>query len=163
MLQKNIDDITRLAVWKIEEDELFFLSKVTLQQEIKHPHKRLQHLAGRYLLSLLTNNFPYHEIKLNDAGKPYLPSDQYQFSISHCGDYAAAIISAENACGIDIELFSPKTEKVKDKYLSEMEQNDIDSLRSKYSSLFSHHQLYTICWCAKEAAYKWWGRGKARF
>ena len=47
--QHQINDDTKLAVWEIKEDEDFFLQHVPLQREITHPHKRLQHLAGRYL------------------------------------------------------------------------------------------------------------------
>lgn len=163
LLQQNITAQTKIAVWKIEEDEHFFLEKVQLQQTIHHPHKRLQHLAGRYLLSLLFPGFPYEEMKLNEAGKPYLPSHQYHFSISHCGDYAAVIISIEKQCGIDIELFSSKTEKVKFKYLSNDELMQVTALEEAQTHLFTNYQIYTLCWCAKEAVYKWWGNGKVDF
>ena len=163
IFQKHIDSTTQLALWKIEEDEDFFTKKISLQQVIHHPHKRLQHLAGRYLLSVLTPHFPYEDLQVNERGKPYLSTNQYQFSISHCGDYAAVIISSESRCGIDVELFSDKTKKVKNKFLSEAEQACINSLEATHQSLFLHHQLYTLCWCAKEAVYKWWGRGKIDF
>ncbi len=163
LLQQHITDQTKMAVWKIEEDEPFFLANVQLQQPIHHPHKRLQHLAGRYLLSLLFPGFPYSEMKLNEAGKPYLPSHQYHFSISHCGDYAAVIISTEKQCGIDIELFSSKTEKVKHKYLSADELMQVEALEKEHTHLFTNYQIYTLCWCAKEAVYKWWGNGKVDF
>jgi len=88
--QHNINDTTKLAIWKIEEDAYFFLEHVPLQREITHPHKRLQHLAGRYLLRLLFPDFPFEEILIADTKKPYLPHEQYHFSISHCGNYAAA-------------------------------------------------------------------------
>ncbi len=163
LLQKNSDPHTRIGLWKIEEDELFFLQKVQLQQTIHHPHKRLQHLAGRYLLSLLFPHFPYDELKLDEAGKPYLSSGEYQFSISHCGDFAAVIISTQNQCGIDIELYSAKTEKVKHKYLNNDELAQVAELQKQYGNRLADYQLYTLCWCAKEAVYKWWGNGKIDF
>ncbi|MDE3144284.1 MAG: 4-phosphopantetheinyl transferase, partial [Bacteroidota bacterium] len=88
--QHNINDTTKLAIWKIEEPISFFLAQVPLQREITHPHKKLQHLAGRYLLRFLFPDFPFDEILIADTKKPYLPYEQYHFSISHCGDYAAA-------------------------------------------------------------------------
>ena len=163
LFQKQVDDFTAMAVWKIEEDEDFFLRKVPLLQEVSHPHKRLQHLAGRYLLSLLAPHFPFYEIKINEARKPYLPSGQYHFSISHCGAYAAVIISSQHDCGVDIELISPKTEKVKAKYLSEDELHYVQSLQRSYQNEYKENELYTICWCVKEAVYKWWGNGKVDF
>ena len=163
LFQKQVTDTTAMAVWKIEEEEEFFLRKAPLLQDIHHPHKRLQHLAGRYLLSLLAPSFPFYEIKINEARKPYLPSNQYLFSISHCGDYAAVIISSQHDCGVDIELISSKTEKVKAKFLSEDELQYVQSLQSTYQPKYRENELYTICWCAKEAVYKWWGNGKIDF
>ncbi len=163
LLQQNISEHTKMAVWKIEEDEAFFLRKVNWQPVIRHPHKRLQHLAGRYLLSLLYPDFPYEDIVIADTRRPYLLSNQYQFSISHCGDYAAVIISTNQQVGIDIELFSVKTELVKHKFLNDNELAYIDSLQAKYSALFSSYQMFTLCWCAKEAVYKWWGNGDIDF
>lgn len=163
LFQKNITGNTKLGVWKIEETEDFFIKEIELQPTIHHPHKRLQHLAGRYLLSVLFPYFPYHKLLINEAGKPYLFSHQYQFSISHCGDYAAVIISTESGCGIDVELFSPKTEIVKTKFLNDDELAYINGFQNHYESLFLHYQLYTLCWCAKEAVYKWWGKGKIDF
>ena len=60
--QHNINETTKLAIWKIEEEAYFFLEQVPLQREITHPHKRLQHLAGRYLLRFLFPDFPFDEI-----------------------------------------------------------------------------------------------------
>ncbi len=161
--QKHINSNTQLALWKIVEKEDFFTRKINLQQAVHHPHKRLQHLAGRYLLSFLIPDFPYQDLVVNEREKPYLSSGQYQFSISHCGDYAAVIVSSENACGIDVELFSDKTEKVKNKFVSEEEQVYINSFQKQYECLFLPQKLYTLCWCVKEAVYKWWGRGKIDF
>ena len=91
--QQDIDENTRLGIWKIEEEERFFLNQVPLQKEITHPHKRLQHLAGRFLLKYLFADFPVKLIKIADTKKPFLEDEAYHFSISHCDDYAAAIVS----------------------------------------------------------------------
>ncbi len=91
--QHNINQTAKLAVWNITEPEDFFLKKVRLQKEIHHPHKRLQHLAGRYLLQLLNPGFPLHLIEIADSNKPLLANEEFHFSISHCGDFAAAIVS----------------------------------------------------------------------
>ena len=117
--QHNINETTRLAIWKIEEQENFFLQHVPLQREITHAHKRLQHLAARYLLKHLFPDFPYKEILIADTRKPYLQNEQYHFSISHCGDYAAVIVSKGRRVGIDIELVTPKVEKIRHKFLNE--------------------------------------------
>ena len=156
--QHNINDTTKLAIWKIEETEVFFLAKVPLKREIVHPQKRLQHLAGRYLLPFLFPDFPYAEIEIADTRKPFLRDEQYHFSISHCSNYAAAIVSSDKRVGIDVELITPRIEKIKHKFLHPTEIRFINS-----QSTNQHINLLTILWSAKEAMYKWYGLGKVDF
>jgi phosphopantetheinyl transferase len=155
--QHQINESTRLGIWKIEETEEFFLSNVPLRQEVTHPLKRLQHLAGRFLLQFLCPGFPYELIRIADTRKPYLPDEQYHFSISHCGDYAAAIVSSNQRVGVDIEIISEKTEKIKNKFLTQNEQL-IFSLSSTDGVGVS-----TLLWSAKESVYKWFGDGGVDF
>jgi len=152
--QHNINDTTKLAVWQISESEEFFLKKVPLQKEITHPHKRLQHLAGRYLLEFLEEGFPFHLIEIADSKKPLLLNSEFHFSVSHCGDYAAAIISKNKLVGIDVELITPKIEQVKNKFLSKNELSILPEESINYLTLF---------WSAKEAMFKWHGNGKVDF
>ena len=164
--QKDISANTKLGVWKIAEDENFFLQKVPFPQGVKHPAKRLQHLAGRYLLQYLFPQFPYNEILIADTRKPYLPQEQFHFSISHSGNYAAAIVSKSQRAGIDIELYSPKTELVKNKFLTEAELLLLQPLLHQSSvscQPSSSNQSFTLCWCCKEAVYKYWGAGGIDF
>jgi phosphopantetheinyl transferase len=147
----------RLAIWHIQEEEDFFLSKVPLSKEIQHPHKRKQHLAGRYLLSFLAPDFPLSEIAIAGSRKPYLKDDLYHFSISHCGDYAAAIVSKSQRVGIDIEVFDAKVLRIQHKFLNKAE---LDFTREYYPGDI---QLFTTLWCAKEAVYKWFSFGKVNF
>ena len=146
-----------MAVWKIEEAEDFFLSHVPLQRSITHPHKRLQHLAGRYLLVYLFPGFPHEQIEIADTRKPFLPDEAYHFSISHCGDYAAAIVSTNRRVGIDVELFTPKIEKVMYKFLHP------DELTFVEKQVGDRLPLLTVLWSAKESLFKWWGRGEVDF
>jgi phosphopantetheinyl transferase len=163
--QQNINDTTRLAIWKIEETEDFFSGTVPLQREITHPHKRLQHLAARYLLRFLFPAFPYDEIMIASTRKPFLPDEQFHFSISHCGDYAAAIVSSTDRVGIDIEIPTDKVLKIAHKFLSEEEitnfniQHPTSNIQHPTSSI----QQLTLLWSAKEAIYKWWGNGEVDF
>ncbi|HXB29781.1 MAG TPA: hypothetical protein VNW49_08180, partial [Puia sp.] len=101
--QHNINESTKLAIWHITEDEDFFLLRVPLKRDVSHAQKRLQHLAGRYLLTELFPDFPLKEIMIADTRKPYLEYEQYHFSISHFGQYAAAIVSSTNRVGVDVE------------------------------------------------------------
>ncbi len=165
----DINPYTRLGIWKIEEDETFFLQKVPYPEQVTHPNKRLQHLAGRYLLQYLFPDFPYHEILIADTRKPYLPQEQFHFSISHGGNYAAAIVSEQERVGIDIELYSPKTELVRNKFLGQSEltllpNHTITGNRQPATwNSSSPLQFFTLCWCCKEAVYKHWGNGGIDF
>lgn len=154
--QQIIHENTKLAIWKIEENESFFLQKIPLKKNISHPHKRLQHLAGRYLLPLLFDDFPLEEIIVADSRKPFLKNETYHFSISHCGEYAAAIASSTDRVGIDIELYSDKVIKVKDKFLN----HDEAQFAMQYGN---DKKLLTTLWNAKEAAYKWYSYGLLNF
>jgi 4'-phosphopantetheinyl transferase EntD len=146
--QHNINESTKLAVWHITEPDYFFLEKVPIKKDVSHPHKRLQHLAGRYLLPLLFDDFPLEEILIADTRKPFLENEQYHFSISHCGDYAAAIASRNERVGIDIELVTPKIERVRHKF----------GMREKLEMEF-----LTLLWSAKESIFKWYGSGQMDF
>lgn len=156
--QHSVDDTTRLGIWKIEETEEFFKGNVPLHRHVTHPHKRLQHLAGRFLLQFLFPDFPYEMIRIAETNKPYLADEQYHFSISHCGDYAAAIVSRSKRVGIDIEIPVDKIARIADKFLGEVEKELflVDLPENDYRSL-------TLLWSAKEAIYKWYGDGGVDF
>lgn len=157
--QHNINEHTRLAIWKIEEEEAFFASQVPFHREITHPNKRLQHLAGRYLLQHLVPGFPYELLVIADTRKPYLSNEAYHFSISHCNDFAAAIVSSENRVGVDIEFVKPQISVISNKFLSAEELAIID--RAGFDD--PRQVQLTICWSSKEAMYKWYGYGGVDF
>lgn len=158
--QHNINDNTKVGIWRIEEPESFFLEKVPLKRDVSHPYKRLQHLAGRYLLPALFEDFPLSEILVADTRKPFLENERYHFSISHCGNFAAAIVSSVHRVGVDIELVTPRLRGISEKFLHKEEAvflKDWEPL----SQL--HLELTTLLWSAKEAIYKWYGDGMVDF
>src|SRR5436189_4798792 len=137
--QHQINEATRLGIWKIEETEEFFKANVPQHRDVTHPHKRLQHLAGRFLLQYLFPDFPYELIQIADTRKPFLPDEQYHFSISHCGDFAAAIVSKDSRVGIDIEIPTDKVENIMHKFLSREEQQQFYN-----DPLTTHHSPLTL-------------------
>jgi phosphopantetheinyl transferase len=155
--QQNINAHTRLGVWHIAEDEHYFFERVPLRNDITHPHKRLQHLAGRLLLSELYEDFPIRLIQIADTRKPYLPGEAFHFSISHCGDYAAAIVSKENRVGVDIEMPQEKIQKIRHKFLAAGEQQMLSTLP------LDPLDTLTMAWSIKEAMFKWYAAGKVDF
>lgn len=187
--QQKIDDDTRLGIWKIEEPAEFFLHNVPVHRAVTHPHKMLQHLAGRFLLQFLFPGFPYDQVQVADTRKPFVVNEAYHFSISHCGDYAAAIVSRNRRVGIDIEIPVEKIQRIRQKFLSEEEEIALKEWNEKglQSSSFSDDVAevrdsnqgnapvnniisasgeiwpLTVLWSAKEAMYKWYGDGGVDF
>jgi 4'-phosphopantetheinyl transferase EntD len=168
--QQDVNEDTRLGVWKIEEPETFFLAKVPLHRAITHPHKRLQHLAGRYLLQHLFPGFPISLIQIADTRKPFLEGEAYHFSISHCGDYAAAIVSKVNRVGVDIELITDKISRIEHKFVSDEERPVVHRSWPDQGhhpvlncSAVDHVRKLGLLWSSKEAVFKWYGWGEVDF
>jgi phosphopantetheinyl transferase len=159
--QQDIDHSTRLAIWKIEESPLFFTDLIGIQRAVSHPHKNLQHLSGRYLLKLLFPDFPISLIQIADTRKPYLEDEKFHFSISHCGDYAAAIVSTTKRVGVDIEMATQKVERISHKFISSEEENICNNLLKADSLSFV--KTVTLMWSCKEAVFKWYGIGGVDF
>jgi phosphopantetheinyl transferase len=153
--QQNINAVTKIGVWHIAEPEDFFLRQVPLQREITHWHKRLQHLAGRLLLKELYPDFPVALIQVAGTKKPFLQDEPFHFSISHCGDYAAAMVSKEWRVGVDVELKTDKIGRIIPKFL-----------RSEESFLLPRgaiNEMATLFWSVKETVFKWHGKGGVDF
>jgi len=141
---------------------------VPLKRDVSHPFKRLQHLAGRYLLTYLFPDFPLEEIRIADTRQPYLAGDRYHFSISHCGSYVAAIVSSNSRVGVDIELITPRIERVAHKFLDEEEMHFFNDDYAQFLEQWGlrgrvFQEFLTLIWNAKEAIFKWYGRGELDF
>jgi len=144
----TIGDHGLAAIWLIEEPEAFFIEHTGVQSTIKNEKRRMEHLAGRYLLKHLKHDFPVLGIDKDEHDKPRIRNNEYYFSISHSWPYVAAVIDPRSEAGIDIQTWHPRIAQIKHKFLSEREQQ-----------LFGDDvQMLTVAWSAKEAAYKWNGR-----
>jgi len=157
---KDIDDQTILAVWKIEEREEDLISGLQLKQHeldflaTLNNGKRLLHwLSTRLLLRTMLNTADYIDCRIDVHGKPYLVNSSSAISLSHSFDYAAVMIGKKNGVGVDIERIEPKIRRIQHKFLSPPEllhaENNIDALY--------------VCWCVKEAIYKWYGKKGLEF
>jgi phosphopantetheinyl transferase len=163
--QQNVNATTKIAVWHITEAEDFFLALVPVQREISHWHKRLQHLAGRLLLKEMYPDFPLKLIQIADTKKPFLENEPFHFSISHCGDYAAAMVSKTSRVGVDVELLNEKIEKIQHKFTGDEELKIFNiqySIPARPAGGFNI-QCLTLCWSVKESVFKWWGSGAVDF
>jgi phosphopantetheinyl transferase len=155
--QQDINEDTKIGVWHITESEDFFSALVIPQKEIKHPVKKLQHLAARYLLTVLKKDLPFDQIKLSDSGKPFLENNSCHFSVSHCGQFAAAIIDDKKNVGVDIEIPNQKIISIKHKFTNDEELALFTTFELVESSIL------TIIWSIKESMFKWYGAGEVDF
>lgn len=143
----EIGDHGLAAIWKVEEPESFFTDFTGIQSDIKHEKRRIEHLAGRFLLKYLENDFPLSNIGKDEHDKPRIDNNRFFFSISHSWPYIAAVIDPYKEAGIDIQTWHKNIERIQHKFLSASEQN-----------MFKTARQITLAWCAKEAVYKWNGR-----
>ena len=148
--QQDINEFTRLGVWHITEEVDFFLQKAVFRYPIEHPNKQRQHLAAGYILSVLFPDFPYPSIQSPSFQKPFLPDNPYYFSLSHSNEYAAAIVSRSVPTGIDIEMISPRVQRIRHKFLSVVENAWVSEFTPG-----EQDALLTLLWTIKETIYKW--------
>lgn len=144
----NPDGNSLAAIWQITETEDFFADKINISTaHIAHSKRRIEFLAGRFLLQYLQKDFPIHSILPDENDKPQLPDRQSHFSISHSFPYVACIISTQSPVGIDIQCWHQNILSLQHKFLSPQEQ------------LISNNdpQKITLAWSSKEAAYKYQG------
>ncbi|RZK56069.1 MAG: 4'-phosphopantetheinyl transferase superfamily protein [Pedobacter sp.] len=162
VFNKNIDDQTILAVWKIEETEAELLASLQLKQHeldiiasLNNSKRVLHWLSTRVLLRKMLDTQDYIDCQMDEHGKPYLVNSDTHISLSHSYDYASVIISKNKQVGVDIELIKMKIKSIKHKFLSDVElaQKQIGD---------NTNGLY-VAWCAKEAIYKWHGKKGLEF
>lgn len=157
-LRSSTPSGTRFLLWEIAEDRSFFEQTSTPPAGVSNSKKIIQHLAGRYSLLALEPSFPLQDIQISAANKPYLANHLWQFSISHCKNFAAVAISSHETVGIDVEYITPKVALIQHKFCSASETRWLNSLlpSQKLTAL-------TLIWSAKEALFKWWGYGGVDF
>lgn len=146
-------DSAKAAIWKIEEPEDFFKAGTGLASERKSEIKRLEHLAARFLLREVHPGFPLDKIIKSPLGKPFLPDTALFFSISHSFPYVAVAIDTQKEIGIDIQIIQSRILRLQGKFLSPEEQ----------LLCAGQPELVTLAWAAKEAAFKWYGKGAVDF
>ena len=134
------------GIWKITEspDELcrmLPLGEYHRGQAARYasPKRRLEYLAVRMLVYALTGEeLP---ISYRVSGRPFFAGCPLQLSISHTSGYAAVMFSEEYETGIDIEAFSDRIVRLKERLIGPDEKAD-----TTYEML--------LHWSAKEAVFK---------
>lgn len=150
---------TEVFVWKIEEEEAFFLDKLALNESEKEYYdtlkgrRSIEYLASRYVLHLMSGREKRGACLKDEFGKPYLEGSKYKISFSHSHDYIAVIAGPKDV-GVDIQIILEKIERIAHKFLNAHEEDCIFDDRL--------NQLH-FYWGAKEGLYKCYGRKKVDF
>lgn len=159
-IHDKILDNGEIGIWKIDETEAFFKSLLGLSHSEKEyinlikGRKKLEWLASRYLLHYLSGRKERGMCLKDEYGKPYLQDSNFKISISHSWNYAAVIAGPKNV-GIDIQRRVEKIERIKHKFLSSAELNNINE-----DHYIDHLHIY---WGAKEAIFKAYGKKELEF
>ncbi len=132
-------------IWRIEEPEVFFAMRTGLVSAIKNGQRRIEHLAGRFILTELLPEIDLTEIVVDAAGKPHGPAHwDAHFSLSHSFPFVAVLTSKKEPCGIDIQVPKKSVLDIQDKFLSEEEKE-----------LFAgREEMMLWAWSVKESLYK---------
>ena len=119
--------------------------------------REAQWLAGRRLahalFAELPTPLPPETTVQNDAtGRPWLlgaPADTV-VSLSHSGEWAAAVLSQGGRAGVDVEFIRDKAQRLAGKFLAENEWAHARAVAAD-TAADAH---YSLLWSAKEALYK---------
>ena len=147
LLLKKEENNNTILVWEISEplENLISLSSNTDCSHLKSDKRKKEFLACRILLNHFDENL---KISYSENGSPNLNNHQC-VSVSHSGDLVCIIIS-DKKIGIDIELISDKSLRLKEKFIN------------------SHHtklnkEKSTLIWSIKESVFKFHKIGNVDF
>ncbi|WP_303310487.1 4'-phosphopantetheinyl transferase superfamily protein [Hymenobacter sp. BT730] len=152
---ETVADQSLLGLWRLTEsaEQLWPLlpQPAHYQQHLppgRDAARAQQWLGGRVLAHQLLAEFSFAPsvVLLNDAnGRPFFPEQpELAVSLSHSGEWVAALLSTRGRVGTDVELVRSKAQQLAPRFLSETEQADAGDDVVK-------HSLY---WSAKETLYK---------
>ncbi len=156
----HLEPDARLGLWEIREPEEWFLERLRLSKEEEAQlapvkgQRRVEFLAARKLVHILSEAPYRHPLVKDPAGKPHLPELSSSVSISHSRGYAAAIL-ADGVVGVDIQHVVEKIDRIAPRFLSPEEASAI----GPNARLEALH----VYWCAKEALFKAYGKGQVDF
>lgn len=154
LFHNNLQPEGELGVWKIEEDESYFLERMQLRRKEHQQlvalkgNRRLEWLASRWLLHRMSGRRMRGACIKDEHGKPYLTDSLFDISISHSRELVS-VIAAPRSVGVDIQKIVEKIERISYKFMREPE---LFSLRDH--TRLEHLHVY---WGAKEALYKAYG------
>jgi 4'-phosphopantetheinyl transferase EntD len=124
----------------LEKKDLYF----PYLKQITSESRKKEWLTVRVLLKEMLGE--EKEILYTSTGKPYLPDNSYQISISHTKGFVAVALHPEIKIGIDIEHISPRIHKIRSRFMNEKEEVSLDK---------EHEKIHLLLhWSAKESIFK---------
>ncbi len=122
--------------------------------------RQAQWLAGRVLahtlLPEMMDQAPGGAVVRNDAtGRPWLSGLDAEFptlSLSHSGEWVAAVVARSGRAGIDVEMIRDKAQRLASRFLSAVEYAEAGLAAQAAPTHANMH--YTRLWSAKETLYK---------
>lgn len=114
----------------------------------------------RYILAAYMDVAPSEiGIQTGDRGKPFIPSHDIYFNMSHSADTAVFAVTRSGEIGIDVEMFDRKVEidDLSRHYYTASEQGALARLQEATD----RRELFFWLWTAKEARMKVTGEGLA--
>ncbi len=160
IFHRNLKSEGELGLWRIQEEEAFFLEKLDLfpREELLlvnlKGRRRLEWLASRWLLHLMSGRKVRGACLKDEFGKPYLDNSFFEISISHSREFVV-VMAGPQPVGIDIQKLVGKIESISHKFLR---PEELESLSQQ--DRLEHLHVY---WGAKEALYKAYGRRQLDF
>ncbi|MCI5081512.1 MAG: 4'-phosphopantetheinyl transferase superfamily protein, partial [Saprospiraceae bacterium] len=157
---KDLQPDGELGIWRITESESFFLDQLELsnaeaaQLATIKGARRTQWCAVRHLVHQMSGRDKRGIFIKDEFGKPHLEQSDFEISISHSGEFAAAI-AAPGDVGIDIQRIVPRIERIAHKFMRATETESLSE-----ATKIEHLHVY---WGAKEALYKAYGRRQLDF
>jgi phosphopantetheinyl transferase len=149
---------TTFGLWQIEEDEAFFRRNLTLDEEEEAELerfkglRRLESLAGRWLLHRLTGSDERFPLAKDAFSKPFfVEKPDLYCSLSHSHGVVGALVARSN-CGCDIQVEVDKMPRLATKFINIAEAAFVQAQPEEQRLALQH-----LFWTAKESLYKAYG------
>lgn len=155
---RDVGEFGRIGLWQISEELDFLLNRLSLSDRdqniilgMTNENRKKQWLVARLLVKELVGR--QCEVVYDESGRPSLSGSNTHISFSHSADMVASMVNSKHEVGIDIQETKGKIQNIQHKFLSAKE------LKHTAGDLNKLH----IYWCAKEALFKFYGKGNVDF
>ena len=150
----------KVLVWELTESVDTLYQQLNLNEsenaafnKIISEKRKLEFLGIRVALMALLGKET--RIEYDAQGKPHLADKSYHISVSHSNKWIAVMAHPTNMVGIDIECPTGKIQKIYQRFLSIIEQQELSNGKDIRQLL--------LAWSGKEALYKIIGKEAVDF